>query len=473
MGDDPFKSRLVAVHLVQRRYAAIEPVEVADQVLDAGVPLLPQQVPVERLIVIPFALLAEFAAHEQELLAGMAEHETVIGAQVCKPLPLVARHAAEDRAFAVHDFVMRQRQNEILRKRVMQAEQDVAVMVLPVHRILADIFQRVVHPAHVPFEAEAEPAILDRLRDLRPCGGFLRGRGSFRKMPEQFDVEAAQEFDGFEVFPAAVPVRNPLAGGPAVVEVEHRGDGIDAQAVDAVAIEPEQRVGDQEVDHFGAAVIVDQRAPVEVAALQGIGVFVERGAVEIAEPMRIVGEMSGHPVEPYADPFAMAGIDKRGKVFRRAEPAGRRVQPGRLIAPRSVERMLADGQKLEMGKAHVLRIGRKLFGELAIAQPFVAVLAPPRAEMNLVDRDRRAERVDARWRRLRMRGSCFRRRRSRPSRAGSPPRRPPDRISAADAGRRAGDVELVAVAGAGMRARTIPNSRRRAPASDGAAHSRN
>ena len=337
----------------------------------------------------------------------MAEHETVIGAQVCKPLPFVARHAAEDRAFAVHDFVMRQRQNEILRKRVMQAEQDVAVMVLPVHRILADIFQRVVHPAHVPFEAEAEPAILDRLRDLRPCGGFFRGRGGLRKMPEQFDVEAAQEFDGFEVFPAAVPVRNPLAGGPAVVEVEHRGDGIDAQAVDAVAIEPEQRVGDQEIDHFGAAVIVDQRAPVEVAALQGIGVLVERGAVEIAEPMRIVGKMSGHPVEPYADPLAMAGIDERGKVFRRAEPAGRRVQAGRLIAPRSVERMLADGQKLEMGKAHVLRIGRKLFGELAIAQPFIAVLAPPRAEMHLVDRDRRAQRVDARWRRLWMRDSAF------------------------------------------------------------------
>src|SRR6185295_11722100 len=123
--------------------------------------------------------------------------------------------------------------------------------------------------------------------------------------------------------------------------------------------------------------------------------------------MRIVGKMSGYPVEPYADPFAMAGIDKGGKVFRRAEPAGRRVQAGRLIAPRSVERMLADGQKLEMGKAHVLCIGRKLFGEFAIAQPFIAVLAPPRTEMNLIDRDRRAQRVDARRRRLWMRDSAF------------------------------------------------------------------
>ena len=104
-----------------------------------------------------------------------------------------------------------------------------------------------------------------------------------------------------------------LAGGPAVVEIEHRGDGIDAQAIDAVAVEPEQRVGDQEIDHFGAAVIVDQRAPVEVAALQRIGVLVERGAVEMAEPVRIVGKMPGHPVEQHAEPFAMAGIDECAK----------------------------------------------------------------------------------------------------------------------------------------------------------------
>ena len=177
----------------------------------------------------------------------MAEHEAVIGAQIGKALPVVARHAAEDRALAVHDFVVRQRQDEIFRKRVVQAEQDVAVMMLAMDRILADVVQRVVHPAHVPFVAEAEPAIFDRPRHLRPGGRFFRRRGGLRKAGEHFGVEAAQELDRFEVFAAAMLVRNPAAGGPAVVEIEHRGDGIDAQAVDAVALEPEQRVGDQEI----------------------------------------------------------------------------------------------------------------------------------------------------------------------------------------------------------------------------------
>ena len=201
-----------------------------------------EQMPVERTVVIPFALLAELAAHEHQLLAGMAEHEAVIGAQIGKALPVVAGHPAEDRALAVHDLVMRQRQDEIFRKRVVQAEQDVAVMMLAVDRILADVVQRVVHPAHVPFVAEAEPAKFDRARHLRPCGRFFRGGGGLRKAGEHFGIEAAQEVDGLEIFAAAILVRNPAAGGPAVVEIEHRGDRIDAQAVDAVALQPEQRV---------------------------------------------------------------------------------------------------------------------------------------------------------------------------------------------------------------------------------------
>src|ERR1035441_11128758 len=99
--------------------------------------------PVERAIVIPFALLAEFAAHEHQFLAGMSEHEGVIGAQIGKALPIVTGYPPQDRALAVDNFIMRQRQDEILRKRVMQAEQDVTVIKSAVDRILADVIQRV------------------------------------------------------------------------------------------------------------------------------------------------------------------------------------------------------------------------------------------------------------------------------------------------------------------------------------------
>ena len=75
-----------------------------------------EQVPVERMVVVPFALLRELAAHEQQLLAGMRPHEAEIGAQVGELLPAVARHLAEQRALAVHHLVVAERQHEILVK---------------------------------------------------------------------------------------------------------------------------------------------------------------------------------------------------------------------------------------------------------------------------------------------------------------------------------------------------------------------
>src|ERR1700723_1457699 len=104
----------------------------------------------------------------------MSEHEGIIDTQISEALPVVAGHPAQDRTLAVHDFVMRQRQNEILREGIMQAEQDIAVMMLAMDRILADVVQRVMHPAHVPFVAKTEAAEFDRARYLRPGGRLFR-----------------------------------------------------------------------------------------------------------------------------------------------------------------------------------------------------------------------------------------------------------------------------------------------------------
>ena len=83
-----------------------------------------------------------------------------------------------------------------------------------------------------------------------------------------------------EIFAAAEFVGDPFARLAAVVEIEHRGHGIDAQAVDVIFVEPEQRVGEQEIAHFVAAVVEDQRAPVGMLALPRIGMLVEARAVE-------------------------------------------------------------------------------------------------------------------------------------------------------------------------------------------------
>ncbi len=68
-------------------------------------PRKPEHVPFQAFLVLPLAPLAESAAHEEKLLAGMRLHVTEEQAQVCRLLPFVARQLADQRAFPVNDFV--------------------------------------------------------------------------------------------------------------------------------------------------------------------------------------------------------------------------------------------------------------------------------------------------------------------------------------------------------------------------------
>ena len=234
-------------------------------------------------------------------------------------------------------------------------------------------------------------------------------------------------------------VRDPSALGPAVVEVEHGGDGIHAQPVDAVAIEPEQSAGQQEICDLDPPVIVDQRVPVEVAALLRIFVLIERRSVETAESMRIVGEMPGNPIEDDGEALAVACIDQGGKIGRSAEAAGGSEQSGGLIAPGSVERMLADRQEFDMGESQVACIGGQFLRQLAVGQPTAVLceIAGATTQMHFVDRYRCAQGIDARQEPVAAARSCPGRPRSKRSAAATRRRMPADRTSTAACGRRA------------------------------------
>ncbi len=148
-----------------------------------------------------------------------------------------------------------------------------------------------------------------------------------------------------------------------IVAIQHRGDGIDPQPVDMKGLQPVERAGNQEALHLAPAVIVDQRVPVLVEAFARIGVFVERGAVELAQAVRVVGKMPRHPVQDHAETGAVAGIDEMGEILRRAEPRAGGELRQRLIAPGAAEGMLHDRQQLEMGEAQIADIGNELFGQ--------------------------------------------------------------------------------------------------------------
>ena len=377
---------------MQGRLGGVEVVEVAYQALNAGVRPVVEQVPVDLGIVVPLALLGDFAAHEQQLLAGMRPHESEIGAQVGEPLPAVAGHLAYEGPLPVDHFVVRDRQHEALGEGIDQTEGHLVVMVGAIDGLVLDVLQSVVHPAHVPFEREAEP-LRQRRRDAGPRRRFLGHHDGAGTAFADDGVEMAQEADRLEILAAAMDVGNPGVCRPAVVAIQHRSHGIDAQPVDMEALQPVQSAGDQEALHLATAEIVDVGIPVVMIALARIEMLVEGRAVETRQPVGVGRKMCRDPVQKHPDSGAMRGIDEAGKRLGRAIDRRRREQAERLIPPRAAKRMLRHREQLDMGKAHLLDVRdeplRQEIPERTLCGTRPCLLPHPGAGMHFVDGDRR------------------------------------------------------------------------------------
>ena len=98
--------------------------------------------------------------------------------------------------------------------------------------------------------------------------------------------------------------------------------------------------------------------------------------------------MRRHPVEQHAEAGRAAGRHEARETVGRTEARGRRVHAQRLVAPGSVERMFGDRQQLDVREAELGDIGRQRRGQIVPAVETAVGMAPPRAEVDLVDRDR-------------------------------------------------------------------------------------
>ena len=155
---------------------------------------------------------------------------------------------------------------------------------------------------------------------------------------------------------SAVDVGHPLAVLPAVVQIQHGGDGVHPQAVYVVLLQPEHGGGEQEGADLAAAVVKDVGAPVGVLALPGVGVLVGGGAVEVVQAEGVPGEVGGDPVHDDADASLVELVDEVFQVVGGAEAAGGGEVAGALVAPGGVQGVLGDGEQLHMGEAHLLHV---------------------------------------------------------------------------------------------------------------------
>src|SRR5208282_1805755 len=96
----------------------------------------------------------------------------------------------------------------------------------------AEVLEGVVHPSHVPLQAESEAAEINGPRHHGIRGGLLRESLNVGMLFVGFEIEAAQKVDGFQVLASSKFIGNPLALLARIVEIEHGSDRVHAQPVD-------------------------------------------------------------------------------------------------------------------------------------------------------------------------------------------------------------------------------------------------
>src|SRR6202035_5459971 len=216
----PFKAGGIGVPL-QRGIATVQTIEINQPMPQPSVKWSSQQVPLQARIVIPLRPLAELIAHEQELLAGMAEHKPVQEPQIRKLLPLIARHLAQHGSLTVDDLIVRERQQEVFSEGIHQTKRDLVMLIASEYGLLREVVQHIMHPAHIPLETESQSSNVGGPRDLRPGGRFFRDHHYVGICCINTLIQPSQKVNRFYVFSSADAVWYPLSFAPSIIEIEH------------------------------------------------------------------------------------------------------------------------------------------------------------------------------------------------------------------------------------------------------------
>ena len=171
---NPLEAAGFVIEFVQGGLGDVEAIEIADEPLESAVLGVVEEMPGETLRVVPLFGLGDVDPLEEQLFTGMGEHPTEEKARIGHLLPAVPGHLLNEGTFAVHDFIVTEDEDVVLVIGIDHREGRLAVVVLAMDRLVAHVAEGVIHPAHVPFEAEAEPPRVDGTRDAGESGRLLR-----------------------------------------------------------------------------------------------------------------------------------------------------------------------------------------------------------------------------------------------------------------------------------------------------------
>ena len=84
--------------------------------------------------------------------------------------------------------------------------------------------------------------------------------------------------------------------------------------------------------------------------------FIKTCPIKTNQPMTVLGEVAHDPIKNDADSLAVGTVYKGSQIVRGAIAASGCKKSERLIAPRTVKRMLRNGQNFNVGETHFLYI---------------------------------------------------------------------------------------------------------------------
>jgi len=140
VGVNPFETMPIEIDLMESGFGGVKMVEIGDEMLDAAVGIVLEQVPIQAVSFAPFVALGELLTHKEEFLSRVSVLIAVEKTEIGELLPQVAGHFVEQRAFAVDDFVVGEREKEIFGEGVEERESEFVVFVFAVDGVVGKIF---------------------------------------------------------------------------------------------------------------------------------------------------------------------------------------------------------------------------------------------------------------------------------------------------------------------------------------------
>ena len=220
-------------------------------------------------------------------------------------------------------FVVRKGKQVVLGVVIIHGERYLLVASAAEERVYSEVFEGVVHPAHVPFIVKAEMPVVGITRGHVVIGaGILGYHHDPGKYLVQFVVETPHELHRALIH-AALFLSLP------VDDIAHR---VNAQSVDVIGLQPEVCRRQQETLDMTLVKIVVVGIPFAVRhEVQRI--FVQRRSVEPSQTEAVPHKMNHHKVKYHSYALVVTDVDHFYQLLRRAVSRGGGEHPADVISP--------------------------------------------------------------------------------------------------------------------------------------------